>query len=118
MKNTSRRDFVKKSLYIVAAGVGCSMLGKTAEAQAVTKAVDENAPMAKTLAYVADASKSTNPLRIKPTAKDQNCGNCMLLQQAGLKADGQSGEWGKCALFQDGLVSTKGWCQSWSPKAA
>jgi hypothetical protein len=120
---TSRREFVKRSLTILPAlpFVGKILYSGPAQAQPLpTKALDPANPTAVALGYVTDATKADTvkfPKRKDPGGDKQFCNSCLLLQQRGLKADGQGGEWGKCAVFIDGLVNVNGWCNSWTPKA-
>jgi len=126
MKNnsTSRRDFCKKSLFVLSAAplIARSLSGTPAEAQALpTKAVDPAGAQASALGYVHDAAKTDTvkfPKRTGAEGEKQFCNNCLFYQQGGLKAEGMEGEYGKCVLFVDGLVAAKGWCNSWSPKPA
>ena len=128
---TSRRDFLKIIPSVV---VGCAAATvpafsflKDASAQnpsasgAPTTAVDaDNDMMAKTLGYVHDATKADVvkfPKRAGAEGAKQFCNNCVLMTQGGLKVAGKEGDWGKCALFQTGLVNVNGWCNSWAPKA-
>ena len=128
-RNRNRRAFIKKGLAVLAAvpvasalertGVGSVISPSLAHAQ-VTKALPEDHPQASALGYHHDATK----VDVKKWAKragaegaKQLCSNCQLLVQTGLKADGQEGDWGKCALFPDGLVNVNGWCNSWVVKA-
>jgi hypothetical protein len=57
------------------------------------------APLVETLKYV--------HLSEKP---DQSCSNCQFFTP---KSDTR----GRCQLFQQGLVESTGWCQSWAKKA-
>lgn len=117
-----RRDFVK---YGVAFAAGLVALVRVAAPNAAfaqaatTKPLDPEAPMPKALGYGHDVTKIDPvkwPRRKEAGAEKQACANCILLQSAGLKADGQAGEWGKCSLFPDGLVNVKGWCNSYAAK--
>jgi hypothetical protein len=118
-----RRDFVKKSLVILSALPVLDALTQSSALaqQPPTKPLDPASPQAAALGYVHDA-KNTDivkfPKRTGPEGEKQFCNNCMFLQQGGLKAEGQGGEWGKCALFPDGLVNMIGWCNSWVAKPA
>lgn len=71
--------------------------------------LDEKSPVARTLGYVADATK-INP-RTEPTFKvGSRCANCLQLQ-------GKTGEaWRPCTLFPGQLVSARGWCRVWVAK--
>jgi hypothetical protein len=68
--------------------------------------VSEDDPAAKGLAYVHDASKSTDPKR-KP---DQFCKNCNLVRS-------DAGEWRQCAIFPGKGVNENGWCTAWVLKS-
>lgn len=123
-KSTSRREFCKRSLFVLSAAplIARSLNGSPVAAQTLpTKAVDLASPQATALGYVHDAAKTDTvkfPKRKGPEGEKQFCDNCLFYQQGGLKADGMEGEYGKCTLFLDGLVAAKGWCNSWSPKPA
>jgi hypothetical protein len=112
--DNSRRDFCKKSLMILSALSLSAVNPKEVFAQAdPTTAVDgAKNPMVAAVGYVADGTKSD-----KRKDASQNCKGCALYQKGGLTVAGQTGEYGKCALFMDGLVAANGWCQSWAPKA-
>ena len=117
----SRRDFVKHGAAFAAGLVALVRIGspRFAHAQNPSKALDPAGPIAQSLGYSHDATKVDAvkyPRRKEPGAEKQNCSNCILMQSVGLKAEGQEGEWGKCALFQDGLVNVKGWCNSYAAK--
>lgn len=121
-RTATRRSFVKNSLAILTAIPLCqSVVGTSqAEAQALpTKPLDPATPQAQALGYVHDATKADTakfPKRAQPGGDKQFCNNCILYQQGGVKLPNQEGEWGRCALFMDGLVSSNGWCNSWAPK--
>jgi hypothetical protein len=119
----SRREFVKKTLCILTATPFAFQIGGTgAVAQEdPKKALDEKSAQASALGYLHDASKVDKakfPKKAEAGGDKQLCSNCMFIQKVGLKAEGQEGEWGKCALFMDGLVNVNGWCNSWTAKAA
>lgn len=120
----TRRSFCKNSLMILSAlpVIARGVDGTTAAAQALpTKALDPASPQAAALGYNPDATKVDTtkfPKRKEAGGDKQFCNNCLFFQQGGLKAEGAEGEHGKCVIFQDGLVAAKGWCNSWSPKAA
>lgn len=122
MTSSSRRTFIKKSLAIIASAPlwTSASSSNTAAAQAnPTKALEESDPMAAGLGYRADASKvdtAKYPKRSGPEGAKQLCSNCQFYQVGGLKAEGKDGEWGKCIIFANGLVSANGWCNSWAPK--
>lgn len=120
--NNSRRDFVKKSLTILAAVPAVVSLQNSAHAQGTpTTAVDAANPTAAALGYVEDNSKvdtAKYPKKAQADGAKQQCSTCMLYSKGGLKAQGKEGEYGMCALFPTGLVAAAGWCTSWAPKAA
>ncbi len=116
--HTSRRGFCTGLI----AAVPVLALSSRVHAQAEpTKPVDEASQMATALGYKSDASKVDLvkfPKRKEAGGDKQFCDNCMFMQKTGLKADGAEGVHGKCALFMDGLVNAKGWCNSWAAKPA
>jgi len=122
MTSSNRRAFLGKSLALVSSLPLLHAIGtpSTAAAQsAPTVPLDPANPQALALGYVHDATKTDTtkfPKRAQPGGEKQFCNGCVLYLQGGLKADGQDGEWGKCALFQAGLVNAKGWCNSFAPK--
>jgi len=113
--DNSRRNFCKKSLIALSVIPFAAVVSKDVFAQATpTTEVDgKKNPMVAAVAYVSDATKSD-----KRKDATQICKGCVLYQTGGLKVAGQTGEYGKCALFLDGLVSANGWCQSWAAKPA
>jgi hypothetical protein len=102
----SRRSFLK-TLGLAAAAVVAAPIVKiqSALADAAPKLVDANDPLAKALAYVADAKKSKD-------RKDKKalCSNCQFYQ-----GDAKSKQ-GKCQLIPTGEVMATGWCRSYSEK--
>jgi hypothetical protein len=126
MAQHSRREFCKKFLVVLSATpLAYQALPTTsALAQAAglpTKPLDPASTTAAALGYTHDATKvdtSKFPKRKGPEGEKQFCNTCQFFAVPGLKAEGQEGEWGKCTIFTDGLVAAKGWCNSWTPKAA
>lgn len=111
----NRREFVKRSAVAACVATSLALTSKEVKAE-VTNAVDENDPMAKALGYKHDAASvdtATYPKRAGAEGAKQFCSNCMLFAQGGLKVAGKDGEWGKCTVIASGLVSAKGWCNSW-----
>ena len=98
--NNTRRTF----LVTLAAG-GAAF---TSAAQSQDK-LDEKAPQAVALAYVADATKTDTKQQPKYAA-GQVCTNCALYQ--GKASDA----WGGCPLFAGKQVAGKGWCSAWIKK--
>ncbi len=107
LKKIARRKFIQMS---AAAATGCVVLNtRTATAQDMPK-LDESDPMAAAMKYSHDASSVDASLKTNP-AENQHCGNCALVQGE----DGQ--DWRPCQIFPGKLVSAKGWCSVWAPKA-
>lgn len=71
--------------------------------------VDEKDPAAKSLGYVADASR-VDKARFKQYAAGQACATCQLYQ-------GGKAASGACPIFPGKHVSAKGWCGSFVKKA-
>jgi High potential iron-sulfur protein len=121
MTTNTRREFIRKSaLLAVASPMVLATTSERSFAQLPTKSLDETSAQAVALGYVHDATKADTtkfPKRKGPEGEKQFCNNCVLLLQSGVKLEGKEGEWGKCAIFIDGLVNSKGWCNSWAPKA-
>jgi len=73
--------------------------------------VDEKDPVAVSLGYVADATR-TDTAKYKTYAAGQVCDNCALYT-------GKAGDAaGPCPLFAGRQVAAKGWCVSYVKKAA
>lgn len=68
--------------------------------------VDEQDPTAKAVAYVHDASQTSNPA----FKAGSNCANCALYKTP-------DADWGPCVLFPGKAVAGKGWCQAWAARA-
>ncbi|GAB3018008.1 high-potential iron-sulfur protein [Bowmanella dokdonensis] len=95
MSNINRRDFIKVSGGLL---IGLTTGGLSLRARAKEK-VDMDNPTVKALKYVHESPKD-----------DQNCANCMHI-------GGEAGqEWRPCALFQNKLVRSEGWCTAWVKK--
>jgi hypothetical protein len=98
--DTTRRRFIK----LTVSGLAAAPLAWMNHAsQAAAIAVQESDPKATAVAYKADATKST-------ARKDagETCANCNLYSGKEGATDGP------CALFEDNLVSAKGWCTAWA----
>ena len=115
----SRRTFLKRTAALsslpILACVERSGLLSEARAEDNMPIAEDN-PQAIALRYkhnAAEVDNSKSPKR----AETQFCSNCQLLVERGMKVSGQAGEWGKCPIFQTGLVSANGWCSSWVPRA-
>ncbi len=122
--SNSRRSFLRNAAFAVGAVPALHILGNgnMAFAQgAPTTAVDPESPMGKALGYVHDHAKADVakfPAAKTAVANGSNCAKCALMTQGGLKADGQTGAWGRCTLFPTGLVNENGWCMSFAQKPA
>ena len=116
--NNKRREFLK-----VVGGAALTLpvlgkLGQVAFAQEL-KDVAADDPMATALGYSSDATKVDTakfPKRAGAEGAKQFCKNCMLYVQGGLAIPGKQGEYGKCSVMTNGLVSANGWCNSWVQK--
>jgi len=99
----TRREFATAAALAAAAvagGLGSALVAARSAAadDALITDVPGNATMITALAYVNESAKA-----------GQICSGCVLYTGP---AEGR----GKCALFQQGQVAAKGWCQSWAPK--
>lgn len=116
----SRRKFIKVG---AAALASLPFVGFSTETFAAPKApaplpageqaVAEDDPVASALGYHKDAKKTDfekYPQRKLPAAKSQACGNCSLFTSV-------NASWGKCQMLTSGLVSSQGWCGSYSKKS-
>jgi len=103
--DNSRRRFIKLGAVGLAAIPLSHLLLRSARA---ADTVDENNPMAKSLAYVSDAAKAD---QAKRGGADRFCHNCQLY--TGKAGDAS----GPCSIFQGKLVSANGWCSAWVKKA-
>jgi hypothetical protein len=129
MTDKNRRRFLTVSaIGLVVAPMGSFLLSRNAEARgssAVIRAsaeipkLPENDKQAIALGYREDANlvDTANSNR----GKDQTCQNCQLYSGS------PSDEWGPCAVFsyridpklnKNYVVSGKGWCKSWGPRAS
>ena len=101
----SRRKFILGS---VAAGSALAMMRTATAADAPM--VSESDPQAKSLGYVANASKA-DKAKFTKFAAGQNCSNCSLYQG---KAGSTSGP---CPIFAGKQVAAAGWCSAYVKKA-
>lgn len=98
---TSRRRFIE----VIPAAAAALLAGGRVFAQAPN--VDEKDPVAVSLGYVADATKTKAPTHVAGAM----CGNCSLYQ-------GKAGDAaGMCPLFAGKQVTSKGWCTAYAKKA-
>jgi hypothetical protein len=82
----------------------------TGTAAAGTVALDEADPQAKTLGYVADATRA-DTARFPVKVAGSHCATCAVYQGAAGSAQGA------CPIFGGKIVSSKGWCSAWVKKA-
>lgn len=100
--SNGRRRFIRLAVTgLAVTPLAGALLSQTAQAAPVP--VQESDPMASAVGYKADAAKAT--ARKDPS---ESCSNCNLYSGKEGAADGP------CALFQDNLVSAKGWCTAWA----
>lgn len=119
IQNWTRRNFIKNTaLFALTLPLLQTLLRETeAHAKDVPlpagqTQVSETDPMAAALGFHHDAKKTDftkYPDRKKPAAKNNICKNC-------LQYNAVNEGWGKCNIFATGLVSSQGWCSTYSPK--
>ena len=122
---TSRRNFIKISAVGLAVAPLANLLmssSATAKRQPGETALSDSAlsvddPQAKALHYVEDATANSPAGR----QDHQFCSNCQIFTGT------PGSEWGPCAIFSyrthpkthaPFLVSAKGWCDGWAPRAS
>ena len=107
MTNT-RRTFFLHSLSCASA---LGALAMTQSAQAQPQAVVlETDPQAVALGYSPDGTK-TDIKKYPNYVAGRVCGGCILFQ-------GKTGDYtGRCAVFGNKMVASKGWCSAWTKKA-
>jgi len=112
--NSERRQFIRQTAW-AAAAVALLPVLKFQRAFAADKPpLKESDPTAKALSYVEKAEKADKTKRVEKmgvAAKEQYCNNCMFFTST-------SKTRGNCQIFPNGSVNAKGWCASWSKKAA
>jgi hypothetical protein len=115
-KNT-RRSFLKQIIVGAAVlPVAGSLCAQSASAQTVpNKAIDSSDPMAGNVGYVSDGTK-VDKAKYPKYAAGQQCKGCVLYLEGGKTVEGQTGEYGRCGLFMNGLVAAGGWCNSFAAK--
>lgn len=127
--NANRRDFLKNTgigLLFIAPVVTVvdKLFSSKAQAQNTPPPpantlvmVKESDPMAKSLAYVEDATKVDPKKRTDRSGvkgSSQFCFNCNFYQTTA--ADPSKVPAAPCTLFANKGVKGKGWCNSWTPK--
>ncbi len=99
----SRRRLLQGALAGLAAVPAATLIARGASA---AEPLSESDATAKSLAYVADASKVV--AKTNPTYKPgQTCANCIQYTGKAGAADGP------CNIFPGKLVKAKGWCKVW-----
>ncbi|WP_114417378.1 high-potential iron-sulfur protein [Marinospirillum perlucidum] len=103
MSNNSRRAFLKKGLFGLAAlPLGMGVLSTQAFASSLP-ALSEDAPQAAALNYVKVAADASGHAKYQ---EGQRCDNCMFFKPAN----------NGCSLFPQNSVEPGGWCQSYVQK--
>jgi len=105
--NNYRRSFLIKSGAFIAGLPAISLLGftKTVHADELPN-VSEDDPIAVSLKYVHDASKSGDR-----SNTDSFRNNCQLYTGS------EGSEWGPCSIFPGKSVNANGWCAAWVKKS-
>ncbi len=106
----SRRVLVKTGLIAAACFPLASVVAQSSRAADLTP-LDPNDPMAKSLGFVADASK-VDPAANSTYKAGQKCGTCAQFQ--GKAGDARGG----CNIFVGHTVPQGGWCKVWAQKPA
>ena len=73
-------------------------------------ALDEADPLAKSLGYVADATR-VDSARFPARVAGSQCANCAVFQGSAGSARGG------CPIFAGKSVAATGWCSAWTKKA-
>jgi hypothetical protein len=105
----SRRDLMKRGALATALVPVLALIGNDARAADLAP-LDPNDGAAKSLGFVADASKVD--ASANPTFKSgQRCATCVLYQ--GKPTDAR----GACSIFSGRSVPAEGWCRVWSQRS-
>jgi hypothetical protein len=108
-KNIARREFIRNTLLGAAALPAAALLSLPARADDDFPTLKEDDTTAKSIAYVADASK-VDAKAFPQYKPGQDCSNCKLY------ASDKGAPKGVCELVLGQYVLAKGWCKSWEPK--
>ena len=110
-KAIDRRRFLKMGLKAGGSVLALSAIPIHLQAQ---DKVAEDEPLAQAMGYVLDAGQTDTakfPKRAGEAGASQFCYNCALFSG---EADA---EFAPCSIFQNRLVTGKGWCNAWVAKA-
>ena len=99
MKSINRRQFVGKSVAVLAVSPSLVLSSRSLVAAEAPKLDPEDA-QAKALSYVHQSPKADNV-----------CSNCQLYTGPA------EAEWGPCAIFPGKQVAGAGWCSAWVKRA-
>lgn len=119
MNPHSRRQFLRQLTITAPLLIGASVLGQEAPpatppaappaAPGAGTKVTPDDPVAMALGYVEDAAK-VDVAKYPQFKAGSHCENCALYTgQAGAAE-------GPCTVFQNKIVTAKGWCATWAPK--
>ena len=109
--SSERRRFIKLASAAAATGFVGTVLGPAALAQApAPQPLSERDPTAVALGY-ADDTAHVDQNKFPKHTVDQVCSKCNFYRGAAGSNDGP------CLVFQGKLVSARGWCTSYTPKA-
>lgn len=106
----SRRSLLKASPVLLAAAVLAPVALAQASAAPSGQKLSPSDPQAKALGYVDDATH-VDKTKYPQYGPGQMCSGCQFYQGTA------SSTQGPCQIFQNKLVSAKGWCSSWTKKA-
>ncbi len=109
-RRISRRDFAKAGLGAAALAVGGGLLAKTSAAGHHEAGEASTTP--ELVSDIAGNASLITAVKYVPvsTVEGKNCANCQLLLQ-------RDGDYGRCGLFQKGMVPVAAYCTSWIQKA-
>jgi High potential iron-sulfur protein len=108
LNNIARRAFITNALLGAAALPATALLSRAVRADDFPT-LKEDDTTAKSIAYVADATK-VDAKAFPQYKPGQDCSNCKLY------ASDPGAPKGVCELVLGQYVLAKGWCKSWEPK--
>jgi hypothetical protein len=109
VKTNSTAGVSSRRVFMLQVAAVSGALGGLSAAHAQANMVAEADPQAKSLGYVADATKA-DKAKYPKYAAGQVCSNCALYQ--GKAADAAGG----CGIFPGKQVAGKGWCSAYAKK--